>query len=66
MRISICSPTLQEKRKLEEAEDVLSSLEHDTNPETVPRQWIFLGKSIGNPGLNPMIMQSFGFSRKHP
>lgn len=38
---SICSPTLQEKQKLEEAEDVLSSLEHDTNPETVPRQWIF-------------------------
>lgn len=27
----------QEKRKLEEAEDVLSSLEHDTNPETVDK-----------------------------
>ena len=29
----------QDKRKLEEAEDVLSSLEHDTNPETVACQW---------------------------
>lgn len=27
----------EEKRKLEEAEDVLSSLEHDTNPETVDK-----------------------------